>query len=175
MSFDAVAHATGAEFRPVSVRIAVAVLAGFGAAAIANMLMSVLPEGEVPPRVTLIALWPGVPRNAVPAATHTVQYLGGIAAAVGIELVLVAIDGVRTTHVLFLGWVSVSRLAVAFLAAAAIWVLFVTLALPQVGPDLLSEYDRRERGIRRDWSVSALVYAAAVSALVPALYVLLPV
>jgi len=175
MSLDAVAHATGAEIRLVPVRLAIAVMAGFGAAAVANLPMSALPEGEVPPRVALVALWPDASRDVVPLASHSVHYLAGILVAVGIELLLVAVDGLRTTHVLLFGWVSVARLGTALLAGAAMWLLFVTLALPSAGPDLLDAYERRAGPIRRDWFVSAFVYAVAVAALVPSLYVILPV
>jgi hypothetical protein len=175
MSLDAVAHATGAEFRPVPVRLAVAVVAGFGAAAIANLPMSALPEGEVPPRVALVALWPDAPRDVVPLASRSVHYLAGISVAVGIELLLIAVEGLRTTHVLLLRWVPLVRLGAAVAAAVAVWTLFAALVLPRDGPDLLDAYGRRAGPIRRDWFVSALVYAVAVAVLVPSLYVLLPV
>jgi len=170
-----VAHAAGAELRPVPVRLAVAVLAGFGAAAVANFPMGALPEGEVPKEVALATVWPDVPESVVPVASHTVHYLAGILVAVGIELLLVATERLRGVERLLLGWVSVSRLAAAAAAAVFVSVLFGAVVLPQVGPGRLDDYDGRANDIRRQWVASAAVYGFAVAALVPALYVLLPV
>lgn len=170
-----VAHAAGAELRPVPVRLAVAVLAGFGAAAIANFPMGALPEGEVPKEIALAAVWPDVPETVVPVASHTVHYLAGILVAVGIETLLVATEGVRGVERLVFGWVSVSRLAAAAAAAVFVSALFGAVVLPRVGPGRLPDYDERASAVRLQWTVSAAVYGTAVAVLVPALYVLLPV
>ena len=170
-----VAHAAGAELRPVPVRLAVAVLAGFGAAAVANFPMGSLPDGEVPKEVALAAVWPDVPEGVVPVGSHTVHYLAGILVAVGIELALVATESLRGVELLVFGWVSVSRLLAAAGAAAFVTVLFAAVVLPRVGPGRLADYEERANGIRLQWAVSAAVYGLAVAVLVPALYVLLPV
>ncbi|WP_135821371.1 hypothetical protein [Halostella litorea] len=170
-----VAHAAGAELRPVPVRLAVAVLAGFGAAAVANFPMSALPEGEVPKEIALAAVWPDVPESVVPVAGHTVHYLAGILVAIGIELALVATAGLRGVELLVFGWVSVSRLAAGVGAAAFVTILFGAVVLPRVGPGRLADYAERAGSIRLQWTVSAAVYGLAVALLVPALYVLIPV
>ncbi|WP_121820461.1 hypothetical protein [Halostella salina] len=170
-----VAHAAGAELRAVPVRIAVAVLAGFGAAAIANFPMAALPEGDVPKEVALAAVWPDVPDAVVPLGSHTVHYLAGILVAVGVELLLIATGDLRDVELLVFGFVSVSRLLAAAAAAAFAVVLFGAVVLPRVGPRRLADYDDRGGGIRLQWAVSAAVYGLAVALLVPSLYVLLPV
>lgn len=171
----ALAHATSGEIRPVPARIAVAVLAGFLAAGVAGIAALALPEGDVPPRVALRAAWPDVPRNVVPVASRTAHYLAGIALGVGIELVVVALDAARTTHVLFLGYVTVARLGAAALIGFGAAVLFAALVLPSVGPDAVPDYESRAAGIRRDGYVVAGVFAVAAALLVPALYLVLPV
>ena len=175
MNVDAVAHAAGAEIRPVPTRIAVAVLAGFAAAAVARMVMSLLPEGDVAPRVAVSAAWPDAPPNVVPAAAHSAHYLTGIFAAVAVELLLVAVEGVRATEVLVLGWVSAARLAASAAVAIAVAALFAGAVLPRVGPGRLPRFEERVGGVRRDATVAALVYGAVLAVVTPALYLLLPV
>lgn len=175
MNVDAVAHAAGAEIRPVPTRIAVAVLAGFAAAAVARMVMSLLPEGDVAPRVAVAAAWPDAPPNVVPAASHSAHYLAGILAAVAAELLLVAAEGVRTTEMLLLGWVSIARIAASAAVAAVLIAVFAGALLPRVGPGRLPRYEERAGGVRRDATIAAVVYGLALAAVTPALYLLLPV
>lgn len=175
MNVDVVAHAAGAEIRPVPTRVAVAVLAGFAAAAAARMVMSLLPDGDAAPRIAVAAAWPDAPANVVPAAAHSAHYLTGILAAVATELLLVAVDGVRTTEVLVLGWVSAARLTASAAVAIAVAAVFAGAVLPRVGPERLPRYEERAGGIRRDTTVAALVYGVALALVTPALYLLLPV
>jgi hypothetical protein len=175
MNVDAVAHAAGAEIRPVPARVAVAVLAGFAAAALARMVMSLLPEGDAAPRIAVAAAWPDAPSNVVPAASHSAHYLSGILAAVATELLLVAVEGLRTVEVLVLGWVSVARIAATAAVAVAVAAVFAGAVLPRVGPERLPRYEERVGGIRRDATVAAVAYGVVLAAVTPALYLLLPV
>lgn len=171
-----IAHLAGT--LPVEVRLAVAVVAGFGATAITTIAMDALPEGEVPPYVAAAALFRQSPGSVSKRQADAAHYAAGMLAGVLYELVVSGIDTVQAVgqRLILLGTptpLTVSDPLAAVVVVAFLYVFFARIVFPRFGERIYEDADLR-RTVRRDWLVSATVYGVSLLVVVPVLYAFLP-
>jgi len=155
-----------ADFSP-SGRVAVGAVAGLLAATVMNVPMHRLPEGSAPPFVAAGALTGEGPTDVDPVLASGTHYAAGVLAGIGHTLLALALEGAYpfTARLVSTGLLLVPHLLAVLATYAVLVVVFAYLALPLFGGPV------RERGglVRRDWVLSAAVYALALAVVVPAL------
>jgi hypothetical protein len=164
---------------PLEVRLAVAVVAGFGATAIMTIAMDALPEGDVPPYVAAAALFGQSPGSVSKRQADAAHYAAGMLAGVLYELVVSGIDTVQSVgrRLILLGVptpLTLSDPVAMVLVVTFLYVFFARLVFPRFGERLFDDSEVR-RTVRRDWLVSATVYGVSLLVVVPVLYSFLPV
>lgn len=168
-----VAHVTATP-APLTVRFAVAVLAGLGATALMNVPINLLSHGNVPPRVAAAALWQepvGAVRATESAAVH---YAAGMAAGALFEAVVVAVERLAGVRVVFATVVTLSEVVAAGLVAAFVFGFFTYVVFPRAGESLYADEGVRAT-VTRQWAVCAATFGLGLLVLVPLLYAVLPV
>lgn len=169
-----VAH-TATTPTPLTVRIAVAILAGLGAAAVMNIPVTLLYYGGVPLRVAASALFDDPISEVSDSETAAVHYASGMVAGVLFEAVVFVAERIQPpTARVVAGLVSIAEIIGAVLVAAFVYALFVEYVFPEHGGVLYEDEEDRE-ATRRHWAVCAAVFGVALLALLPALYLVLPV
>lgn len=168
-----VVHVTTAP-TPLSVRFAVAVLAGLGATVLMNVPINLFSHGNVPPRVTAAAVW----RESVSEVTATesaaIHYAAGMAAGALFELVVVLVERFADVRVVVVGTLTLAEVVAAVLVAAFVFAFFTFVVFPYAGESLYRDGDARTT-IVRQWAVSAATFGLGLLVLVPLLYAVLPV
>lgn len=163
---------------PVEVRLAVAVVAGFGATAIMTIAMDALPEGDVPPYVAAAALFSQSPGSVSKRQADAAHYAAGMLAGVLYELVVSGIDTVQAVgqRLILLGTptpLTLSDPLAAVVVVGFLYVFFARIVFPRFGERIYEDTGLR-RTVRRDWLVSASVYGVSLLVVVPVLYAFLP-
>lgn len=148
-------------------RVGVGAVAGLLAAVVMNVPMHRLPEGSAPPFVAAGALTGDGPTDVNPVLASGTHYAAGVLAGTGHALLALALEGAYpfTARVASAGLLLVPHLLAVLATYAVLVVVFAYLVLPTFGGPV------RERAglVRRDWVLSAGVYAVAVAVLVPTL------
>jgi hypothetical protein len=172
-----VAH--GAATLGLEVRLTVAVVAGFAATAIMTIAMAALPKGGVPPYVAAAALFGRSPASVTKRQADAAHYAAGMLAGVLYELSFLGIDAVGAVNHELVVLGAATSLTVSDLLAVGFVIVFLYgffghLVFPRFGDRLYADAGTR-RTVRRDWSVSAVVYGLALLVVVPVMYAFLPV
>jgi hypothetical protein len=163
--------------QPLTVRFAVAIVAGLGATVVMTVAMDVLPEGYVPPYVAasvLFATAPGVVSKRQADAAH---YGAGMLAGVLFEIAVLGLEAVRDAtlgvQVVVANVLTLSDLVAAVFVVVFLFVFFAYGVFPRHG-ERLYDHEETRRVVRRDWLVSATVYGVALLVAVLVLYAFLP-
>lgn len=169
-----VAH-TAAAPTPLGVRFAVAIIAGLGAAAVMNIPISLLYYGSIPMRVAAGALFDRPVAEVPDSEAAAVHYAAGMAAGALFEVVVFVAERVQpVTSRQLVDPVSVAEVVAAVLVAALVYALFTEVVFPEYGGQFYEDEEDRA-ATRRHWAVCAAVFGGAMLALIPTLYVVLPV
>jgi hypothetical protein len=171
-----VAHVAGA--LPVEIRLAAAVVAGFGATAVMTLVMEVLPEGDVPPYVAAAPLFGTSAGRISKRQADIAHYAAGMLAGVLYELAVSGLDLVQSAsqQLVLLGRpvpLTLSDPFAVMFVIGFLYVFFGYLVFPRFGGRLYADTTVR-RTVRRDWFISAMVYGGMLLIIVPLLYAFLP-
>ncbi|PSP99443.1 hypothetical protein BRC89_04670 [Halobacteriales archaeon QS_4_70_19] len=170
-----VAHAGEASFG-LGAAVGIGAFAGLLATALMNLPMQRLPEGSTPPFVAAGALTGDELTEVSEGLASLVHYAAGTLAGIGFVLVAEGVERVGAARGgipggdIVLGGTGI-RLVPHFVAAMAtfsvLFLFFGYVVLPLFG----KEARDRARHVRNDWAISAAVYTAAVTLLLPVLTV----
>jgi hypothetical protein len=143
----------------------VGLVVGLVATVVMNVPMHRLPEGSTPPFVAAGALTGTEPAEVDPPLASGVHYLAGTLGGVFYTVVALGVESVGGFRLLTpVGGAELVPHLLAVLATFAFLVAFFAyLVLPTFGGSVRE----RSRLVRRDWVVSAGVYALALLVVVP--------
>lgn len=158
--------------------IGVGAFAGLLATILMNLPMQRLPEGSTPPFVAAGALT-GEALSEVSAglaslvhyAAGTLAGVGFVLAAEGVETVVAAQGGAPGFDLVLVGTglLIVPHFIAAMVTFSVLFLFFAYVVLPLFGKDAAN----RARQVRNDWAISAAVYTAALTVVLPVLTVAL--
>jgi hypothetical protein len=169
-------HAEHGTTLPASTRLLVGAFGGLAAALVATVAMSRLSYGSVPAYVAAGVLRRDPPNEVSRAAAHATHLAAGVVAGVGYEAANVAVARAREPMgaggaVSVAGLVTVAEVLVGAALVAALYGVFSWLVFPRFGGNA---YETRPATVRRQWAISAVVYAAGLVVFVGTLYEVLP-
>ena len=169
-------HTPGGAPTPPDVRLAVAAIAGLLAALGTAAVMRLQSYGYVPAYVAAGAVWRRPPERVPRSAADAVHLATGIVAGLLFEALVVGWERLRPAlgvdvEVVVAGVTTVSELVA---LAAVVWLLsagFSRAVFPRYGG---VAYETHAATVRRQWTVSAVVYGALLFGAVKAVYEVLP-
>lgn len=164
-------HAGSATRLPVNVRLFVAALAGFGAAALTAVGVDRLDEGATTLTFLVAAVTGATPEDVTPRSRTLFTYALGMVLGLLFEGFVVGYEAVRPAIVRF-----VDVLSLADVAAAAVVVLVMYAPVAYlVFPRYRETCEVPQKALRRTWLAVSVTYAVSLLVVVPLAYLLLPV
>ncbi|MFC7234378.1 hypothetical protein [Halosegnis marinus] len=148
-------------------RVAVGAVAGLVATVAMNVPMHRLPEGSTPPFVAAGALTGEGPADVDPVLASGTHYAAGVLGGGFYTVVSLVAEGLYAPdlYIVRAGQPLVAHVLAVLATFAFLVAFFAYLVLPRFGGPVYE----RARLVRRDWTVSAAVYALALAVVVPLL------
>ena len=143
--------------------VAVAMLAGFGAALVASPVMRRLPEGLTPAFAAASALYGRARDDLTETEALSAHYTAGILAGALFATAFLVAEAVLPPGASVLGVALVPAAVAALVVVLALYWLFGYVVYPRFGGGTDGDAGR----VRGDWAISVVVYAVALVLLFP--------
>lgn len=170
-----VAHAGGGTELPVNLRLFVAALAGFAAAALTAIALDRLEAGDRALDVVIATTMGGEPGEITRLTRRLFLYSSGMVLGLLFQVVVIVSEAVAPVDLSIVGSLTLSDVTAAGVVALVCYVAVAHLVFPRYRRGKTSSTDAGRNALRRTWLVVSTVYGVALLVALPVLYLVVPV